>query len=142
MTKQVSGYLSENGSFFETEAECARYESWIAITKSCESHGINPQNFFELLHEWSRDIKGYYHADDNCIEKRSTPKGRVEFAREDESEPESLPRAEDNNPYATVRVETDAGLLELPIRKHERVSNVRSGTRSEAVPTARKGTGS
>jgi hypothetical protein len=142
MAKQANGFLAPDGAFFETEPECIRYECEGLIRRSCESHGINARNFFELLHEWNGPITEYYRADSQCIEKRATSKGRVELRSEEDIESEPLSRAEDDNPYTTVGVETDAGILELPLRRHERVPDIRSGTRTEAVPPAREGFGS
>jgi hypothetical protein len=139
MSKQVNGYLAEDGKFFETEAECARYEYWIELVRLCESHNIDPQNFFELLHEWNKEIRSYYYADDGCTEKRAKAKGRVSLSSETT---EPLPRTDLDNQDATVRVETDAGVLELPLRGRIGVSDVRSGPRTEAVPPARTGFGS
>ena len=88
MAQQVSGYLAEDGTFFETEHECKRYEAEKMIRVLCESHNVNSDNFFAMINEWSNTIKEYYNADDGCAEKRAKAKGRIEFRGEETDEPE------------------------------------------------------
>lgn len=66
MTKQVKGFLAADGTFFEYEPECKRYEVTKELEALCESHNINPDNFMSLLNAWHVQIRGYLDEDSNC----------------------------------------------------------------------------
>lgn len=61
--KQVSGFQSEDGTFFETEDECEEYESEQVLDKLCESHGIRPYKYKEaavaMFTETMRFVNAY-----------------------------------------------------------------------------------
>lgn len=89
--KRVEGFLASDGTFFEKEAECQRYEYGRALGLLCESHEVNKYNFFAMLREWKIYIRGYYDADDRCEQKRSEATGSLSF---EGTTGESLPQAE------------------------------------------------
>ncbi|CAL9987613.1 hypothetical protein VPHK356_0111 [Vibrio phage K356] len=67
--KQVTGYLADNGKFFEEETECAKYEQYINLRKIIASarpqdHGIkNTGNAHENLTKFIEElIEGYPEA--------------------------------------------------------------------------------
>jgi hypothetical protein len=66
MPKQVNGFLANDGSFFENEPECQRYEAEREIITLCETHKINFENFMATLNAWHNPIGRYYDADDKC----------------------------------------------------------------------------
>ena len=73
MPKQVNGYLAEDGTFFEHEPECKRYEHMKLLEGLCVTHELNFENFLTVLNAWHQQIKGYYDADEACevIQARS-----------------------------------------------------------------------
>ncbi|CAM0019103.1 hypothetical protein VPHK397_0113 [Vibrio phage K397] len=67
--KQVTGFLADNGKFFEDETECAKYEQYINLRKVIASarpqdHGIkNTGNAHENLTKFIEElIEGYPEA--------------------------------------------------------------------------------
>jgi hypothetical protein len=88
MATKVKGFLASDGKFFERAPECLRHESVQTITALCESHRINPDNFFTLLDEWHTQISEYYNADNKCKEPRAIPKGSVKFGDDDIPSPD------------------------------------------------------
>jgi len=114
MPQKVKGFLAADGSFHESEAECDRYECILQIRALCESHNVNPENFFELLHEWGEHIKGYYDADSKCKQRQAVAKGRVEFPDADD-----LPHAESDNADYVVGDKDAPGFLEQQIRRNK-----------------------
>ena len=139
MAKKVDGFLSEDGTFFEHEPECQRYEFVMQLRSLCETHSVNAQNFFVMLNEWNQQIKGYYHADSLCVEKRAEATGRVGFSEEAAG---ALPQAEDDHENIAIGVTDDESVLQLAVGKRIRMSDIRDGSQSEAVRAARAGTGS
>jgi hypothetical protein len=112
MTKQVNGFLANDGSFFEHEPECMRYEYMKSLESSCESHGVEFENFMTLINAWSTQIEGYYNADDNCKEHH-TGKAQVHFNGQEPL----LPPEEDRADVASG--DKDAkGFLEQQIRRN------------------------
>lgn len=117
MTQKVKGFLASDGKFFETEAECSRYEYQQMLIELCDSHNINPENFFQLLREWSVPIKAFYHADSQCKESVAQPKGAVEFdGAEDVSYDTRVPSPDDDYPDPPVRDKDAPGFLEQQVR--------------------------
>jgi hypothetical protein len=66
MSKQVNGYLANDGSFFENEPECQRYEAERDLIVLCDTHEVNYENFIAMLNAWHSPIGRYYDADDKC----------------------------------------------------------------------------
>lgn len=66
MAKEVNGFLANDGSFFENEPECQRYEAERDIAVLCDTHEINYENFMSTLNAWHNPIGRYYDADDKC----------------------------------------------------------------------------
>jgi hypothetical protein len=112
MSQKVKGYLSSDGRFFETGAECKRHEHAQTLIESCDSHGINVENFFMLLREWHEPIKGYYDADSRCQQKEVVANGGVKF-----DSPDELSQSEDNHQDAPIRDKDTPGFLEQQIRR-------------------------
>jgi len=139
MTKKVDGFLAEDGTFFSTMCECDRYEHERAIRTMCESHNVNANNFLAMLNEWSKDIRGYYHADSQCEQKRAEATGSLSFSEPTEG---SLSHPEVDNEDVTVGVEDLEGLLQFETRKRVGVPDFRNGPQPEAVRPARPRDGS
>ena len=113
MAQKVKGFLASDGKFFNTEPECQRHEHAQAIYRSCESHGLNPENFFTLLREWNEHIRGYYDADARCETKAVFATGTVTF------ELDTLPQTEDDYEDPASRDENSPGFLQFAARKHQ-----------------------
>jgi len=122
MSKQVKGFLAPDGTFFDHEPECRRYESMKNLERVCDSHGTNFENFMICLNAWHKTIKEYYNADSKCKAPEVGKKDTVEFQRE-VIEPDgdeydyTLPRTEGDTPDPTGGDKDAPGFLEQQIRK-------------------------
>jgi|SRR3954469_10118306 hypothetical protein len=86
MSKEVKGFLAADGTFFDREAECDRYEAMKELEKLCDTHETNFENFLVLLNSWHGPIERYYDADNKC---EAHQVGRVQ---EPEPEPDPVER--------------------------------------------------
>lgn len=111
MTHKVKGFLAADGTFFEGEAECERYEIKQLLTGLCESHDVNPENFFGLLREWNSQIKGYYNADAKCKEPEAIATGGAAI--------DDVPPDEEYHPDFAVGDKDAPGFLEQSFRRHK-----------------------
>lgn len=113
MPKQVNGYLAADGTFFEHEPECTRYEFTKSLERLCETHELNFENFITVLNTWHQQIKGYYNADEACQSKQTHdgPNLTPNF------EP-TLLRTEDNRENPASGDKDAPGFLEQQIRRN------------------------
>lgn len=114
MPKQVEGFLANDGTFFEHEPECQRYELMKKIEGMCDSHKINFDNFMAVISAWSREIKGYYDANERC---QNPNRGHQTTPEPDDDEP--LPSPEGDIPYAPVGDKDAPGFLEQQVRGYK-----------------------
>jgi len=117
MPKQVNGFLANDGSFFENEPECQRYEAERDIATLCDTHKINFENFMATLNAWHNPIGRYYDADDGCKTHQVGQSQNPRFDEHDDYDdiPAFLPTEEDraNDPS---RNKDAKGFLEQQIR--------------------------
>jgi len=121
MSKPVNGFLAGDGSFFEDEPECQRYEAMKELQGLCETHEINFENFMATLNAWATPIEGYYNADERCKAKQTGSKlqfSDVDFDRHTDDIPAFLP-AKGDHPDAASRDKDAPGFLEQQIRRHK-----------------------
>lgn len=123
MSKQVKGFLAEDGTFFEDKPECQRYEYWKLIEALCESHGTNFDNFMAMINAWQGQIKGYYDADEKCKAKQAGKgplilDGDADEPTHDDELPAFL-RTDEHNADAPIGDRNAPGFLEQQIRKHQ-----------------------
>jgi len=126
MSKPVNGFLAGDGSFFEDEPECQRYEAMKELETLCDTHSINFENFMATLNAWHNPIERYYDADDKS--KTHQVGKPVKFEPKDgyyepgddipgDDEP-FLPAKGDHPDFASG--DKDApGFLEQQIRRHK-----------------------
>jgi hypothetical protein len=126
MSKPASGFLANDGSFFEDEPECQRYEAERDLMVLCDTHGVNYENFIATLDAWHNPIGRYYDADDKCkvhqvgraVRFEEPERARDGFVDESFDIPAFLPAKEDRTDDTSG--DKDApGFLELALRKHQ-----------------------
>lgn len=106
MPQKVKGYLASDGSFFEDEPECKRYEAQQRLITLCETHNISPENFFALLRSWHEHIREWYDADSQCKSKQANG------AEPTFEQPEAVPQDDEDTPYLKRRDKDAPGFLE------------------------------
>jgi hypothetical protein len=148
MSKQVNGFLAGDGTFFEHEPECNRYEAMNELQKLCDSHGTNYDNFMVLVNSWHKQIKEYYNADKDCKAQWANGDGNVKFEKgtfddydDDGDDIPAFLRTEGDTTDTPVGDKDTPGFLEQQIRGNIGVPNIRDRSHAKAVPTARKGDG-
>ena len=70
MTRQVKGFLANDGTFFESKSEALRYDSENVIKSWCESHKIEPAKVLDIIHAIGYEIKDYIFHDQSCENPR------------------------------------------------------------------------
>jgi hypothetical protein len=119
VSKQVNGYLASDGTFFEDEPECQRYEYQKELSELCDTHSINFENFLAILNSWHRPIEGYYNADDNCkahqVGKQTLD---LDTSDRDTEGDEPLLPTEEHIPNSPIRDRDTPGFLEQSLRKY------------------------
>jgi hypothetical protein len=129
MPKSVSGFLANDGSFFENEPECQRYEAMQQMTSLCETHETNFENFLGFLNAWHTVIKEYYDADTKCKEPYQgngrgrdpgfdDAKGHDDYDIQSDDVPAFLP-TEGDNPHTTSGDKDAPGFLEQSFRRRK-----------------------
>lgn len=157
MPSKVRGYLASDGTFFEREPECKRHEATQHLAVLCDSHGTNFENFLSILNDWHNQIKEYYDADQKCKDKqtgKAEDRGAFDDYDDDgddfgsgvrqsrDTDDPTLLSPKSDIPNAAVGDKDAPGFLEQQIRRDFRVPDIRDSSHAEAIPPARKGTGS
>lgn len=65
MPKEVIGYMTEDGVFFDREEDARFHEATQAIKRLCDSHKPKPitvGRYTELLQHWHKEILEYINA--------------------------------------------------------------------------------
>lgn len=121
MSKPVNGYLAEDGSFFDNNAECDRYEYSKSLEKLCDTHELNYENVMAMLNAWHHQIKGYYDADDRCAIKQTRQDDSTDFEPNFNSYDDELPllRTDGDIPDIASGDKDTPGFLEQQIRGHK-----------------------
>ena len=146
MSKQVKGFLSSDGTFFEREPECKRHEAMQHLAVLCESHGTNFENLLILLNSWHETIKDYFNADNKCKEhqvigKAEPQAGAFDDYDDDGDDLSALLPSKEHNPNPPIGSKDAPGFLEQQIRGNQRMPDVWDSPHAEAVPSARKSDG-
>lgn len=110
MPKKVNGFLAYDGTFFERQPECKRYEAMRSLQTLCESHSINYENFLSVINSWHKQIREYLDEDAKCQSKQANGSD-IAF---DESD---LPYDQDDNTDVTIGSKDTPGFLELAARR-------------------------
>jgi hypothetical protein len=113
MSKPVNGFLAQDGSFFENEPECQRYEAERDLATLCDTHEINYENFMATLNAWHSPIGRYYDADNKCEVHQV---GRA--VRFEEYSDSSLSSTEGDIPNPPSGDKDSPGFLEQSLRRH------------------------
>ena len=127
MPKQVEGYLAEDGTFFDREAECKRYENMKFLETLCESHGLNYENYMATINAWHRQIRNYLDADDACQTQQTKQDNTLNFEPEFindavDRNPDDIPaflHTKGDQPYTPIGDKDAPGFLELALGKHQ-----------------------
>lgn len=127
MPKQVNGFLAEDGTFFENEPECKRYENAKFLETLCETHNLNYENFMATINAWHEQIRNYFDADNACQIKQTKQDHTLNFeprfindAFDGDTERDgSFPPIEGDQSYAALRDKNSPGFLEQSIRRHK-----------------------
>jgi hypothetical protein len=120
MPKPANGFLAEDGTFFENEPECMRYENTKFLESLCDTHSLNFENFMAVLNAWHLQIKGYYNADEACQKPQTKTDHTLDFTpRFGPDDDTAFLRAEDDIPYTPSGDKNAPGFLEQQIRRNK-----------------------
>lgn len=143
MTKQVKGFLADDGTFFVNQSEARRHDAEQTIIELCESHNIEAGRFVELIRRWAYVIKEYIDADkatqqanQHCNHARPEPEAYSEQADARADQRPTNQELRDAEPdQADDEDGTDHAqtLLEQSLGGSEPLSDVGSDTYAEAI---------
>jgi hypothetical protein len=142
--KRVSGYLTSDEMFFETQEEASLHEADVntlanlsraelGIMKLCELQDVQSERFMELLRIMKDQIRSYY----NALEAREKVQRQL-----DQAVGEKPNGSGDGQAIDGKGEEDTASVLEQPTSGGEHVPSVGSGSRPTSVRDQRKGHGS
>jgi hypothetical protein len=94
MTVPVSGFLSDDGTFFHTEPEARRHTARTALEVYCDSQRFDAVQVIGIIQYLSLTIRDYINADEQCIERQCNWKATEEVA-EDQHETDDEADAEE-----------------------------------------------
>lgn len=115
--KSVSGFLADDGVFFDTEADAELYEALHALEFSVRNIGADPVKFMIVVEGCQEQLRRYLDAKSN-YEKSE--------ARQPAA-PDSVNHPDDG------RTEAAAPVLEQPTDEHQHMPDVRGSVGTEAV---------
>ena len=122
--RQVKGFLSDDGVFFDAHADAELYEAMHDLELVVKNIGANPEKFLVVLDGCHKQVRRYLDAKEGF--KASEASGVASAAAGTASHPEH--NADD------AGAETHAPVLEQPFNESKSVPDVGSGERTEAVP--------
>lgn len=126
--KRVSGFLTNDGTYFDTEDEARLYDAMAALTFAATNVGANPKAVFVIVDGCMNQIEEYINA------KRAHQK--AEHANPFSAEPTASPAFNYTNDGTT---ETPIpSILEQPPHVDEYVPDVGSGVGAEEIPDISK----
>jgi hypothetical protein len=134
--KKVSGYLADDGTFFDAEADVELYEALHALEFSVKNIGADPAKFMIVVEGCQDQLMRYLNAQSKF--KRSEALGPVPRATGSSNPQPAVDHTNDRS------AEGHAPVLEQSADEPEHVPDIRGSIGAEAVPDGRTidGTGS
>lgn len=146
--RNVKGFLSDDGVFFDVKEDAELYEALHALEASVRNIGADPEKFMIVVGGCSKQLRRYldaksaYEKAENAQFEPSRKRGEAaqhsvegeESSEGDNAEagrPDAAP-ADDHADNAVAKVH--APVLEQPADEPEYVPDVRSGIGTESVP--------
>lgn len=153
MAKRVAGFLANDGSFHETEAEADFRDAEEEIRAYCVTHTINDNVFIDVIEALADPVYRYLNAKDRIdveatrkevngltSQEQSTGNGGLDHAVRDYLATQSTVESDQADDEGTEDRLTS--LLEQPTDGHEPMPDVGSGPSAESVLEQREGDGS
>lgn len=141
--KMAQGYITEDGTFFESKLEAELYEAEVALRMSLVgvNASLDPEKVLETILAVMPQLRRYVDAHYATIATQRDQQAKEQDRREtDASEP---PKADANLGHVSSTEEDLASLLKLPARGPSHMPDVGSGTHAAKVSKRREkhGTG-
>lgn len=122
--KQVSGYLTNDGTFFPTQDEARLYDAMAALTFAATNVGANPKAVFVIVDGCMNQIEEYINAKkEHQRAEQANPFGAVPAASS------AVDYADDGTTETPI-----PSVLEQPPHVDEYVPDVGSGVGAEEIP--------
>lgn len=130
--KQASGYVTDDGTFYEREVDAQLHETENRLRHRLaeEFHNLNQEMFFTVVFTIMPALRSYINAHDAAHPDVSDP-------TEDENRGEDQPdtsEASDSLGHVSASEESIASLLKLSVGRPSHVPDVGGGSRTEALP--------
>lgn len=130
--KQTKGFVTDDGTFFESEYEAELYEAEFRLRAGLVATfpNLNQEPFFSIVLTLKHELMEYLNAHSTANATRRDP-DPTEIA--DEAPVSEPPKANEHPAYINSAEEDLASVLKLPVRRHSNVSDVGSSTPAEEV---------
>lgn len=125
--RATQGFLSEDGTFFISKAECELYEAELVLDAVCDSHYVDPTAYKAMIRRSTMGTRRYINAFETCEKEVAAQSEQREYAT-------SVSAPGDAGSEAIA-----ARLLELSSGSNEHMPTVGSGERTEGVSTEGEG---
>lgn len=130
--KQTKGFVTDDGTFFESEGEAQLYEAEFRLRGALSTTfpSLNQEPFFTIVLTLKRELTEYLNAHSTTNAAKPDPdEGEVR----DEDEVSEAPPVDEHPAIINSAEEDLASILKLPTRRPSHVPDVRSGTQPEEV---------
>lgn len=125
MVRAVAGFMSEDGIFFETEAEAERHDAALEITRRCEGYkNLDPKRLIKLIEALRLPLRMYIDAYEKVLFENNVTEDTGSTGRDQTND--ELGNALDE----TVEQQSVGG--------HNDVSDMGYSSRTESVPKRSK----
>jgi hypothetical protein len=135
--KQTQGFVTEDGTFFESEWEAALYEAEFRLRAELGKAfpKLNQEAFFTIVLTMKSELLEYLNAHSTANATKPDPDTSEIGEQVEVSE---APEVDVSAGYVTGTEEDLAPVLKLPTRRPSHVPDMGSGTQSEEVPDRSK----
>lgn len=125
MVRAVAGFMSEDGIFFETEAEAERHDAALEITRRCEGYkNLDPKRLIKLIEALRLPLRMYIDAYEKVLFENNVKEDTSATGRD--------------QTYDELRDALDETVEQQQTSRHEPMPDMGDGTRTESVSQRRK----
>jgi hypothetical protein len=141
--KMAQGYITEDGTFFESKLEAELFEAELKLRGRFATLNlrVSADEFLAIVLEIMPQLKGYIDAYEATYTAARNQQAEDEKRKQDEDS--KAPEAVESGGHVSSTEADLASLLKLPARRPSHVPDVGRGASTEAVPERGKvdGTG-
>lgn len=132
--KMAQGYVTDDGTFFESKVEASLYEAEMKLRAALPS--IDKENFLVVVLGVMPELRSYVNAHEAADTAARNQQAEDEKRKQDEDS--QAPSVVESGGHVSSTEADLASLLKLPARRPSHVPDVGRGASSEAIPERSK----